>query len=69
MVYEPTPRVTDEAHLVCNHAGCRCEVGAGQDYCGDYCEQEPQTGMESRLHTCRCGHEPCGSVGDPATHT
>jgi hypothetical protein len=56
--------------MECNHLGCKCEV-AGQDYCGDYCQQEPQTDMEPefRPHTCRCGHDPCGSINDPATHT
>jgi hypothetical protein len=57
--------------MECNHLGCACEVVEGQDYCGDYCEKEPQTGMEPELHpfTCRCGHDPCGSINDPATHT
>ena len=53
----------------CNHVGCKCEVREGQDYCGDFCQKEPQTGMEFPLHTCRCGHKPCGAIGDPATHT
>ena len=55
--------------MKCNHVPCDCAVGEGQDYCGDYCGKEPQTGMESRPYTCRCGHEPCGSIADPATHT
>ena len=55
--------------MKCNHLACKCEIGAGQTYCGDYCEKEPQTGMETSPQTCRCGHDPCGSVNDPATHT
>jgi hypothetical protein len=54
---------------MCNRAGCECEVAKGEDYCGDYCRQEPYYGLESRLHTCRCGHDACGSVSDPAIHT
>ena len=58
-----------DVDMECNHVGCRCEVREGQDYCGDFCQQELSTGMEFPLHTCRCGHEPCGAIGDPATHT
>jgi hypothetical protein len=55
--------------LLCNHAPCRCEVDEGQDYCGDYCRQEPQTGMDAGPAVCRCRHAPCGSPNEPAVST
>ncbi len=64
-------RARVRGRMECNHIGCNCEVRDGRDYCGDYCEKEPLTDMEPELHpyTCRCGHDPCGSLSDPATHT
>lgn len=58
-----------ETKNLCNHAGCRCEIEPGEKYCGDYCREEPFTGMEQKPMSCRCGHEPCSSPEDPALHT
>jgi hypothetical protein len=64
-----TAQKDPESKDLCIHAGCRCEVEPGMHYCGDYCGQERQTGMEPQSMSCRCGHEPCGERSDPATHT
>lgn len=54
---------------LCNHIPCRCEVPPGQDYCSDYCREEPTTGLENRPIACRCRHEPCGTPADPGMAT
>jgi hypothetical protein len=41
----------------CQHAGCRCQVEQGQQYCGDYCRQHATEGHEE--HACECGHPDC----------
>jgi hypothetical protein len=48
--------------MSCAHAGCRCEVGAGESVCGDHCrEHAGQT--EHGDHACECGHAACESPG------
>lgn len=41
----------------CQHAGCKCQVDEGQQFCGDYCRQHSTE--EHEEHACECGHPAC----------
>jgi hypothetical protein len=46
---QPNPNLS----VKCAHAGCRCSVPPGQEYCSGYCEN--MIGAD----TCNCGHTEC----------
>jgi hypothetical protein len=42
----------------CQHAGCRCQVEQGQEFCSDHCREH--AGMADHgEHACECGHAAC----------
>jgi hypothetical protein len=52
----------------CAHPACRCEVPAGQTYCGPHCANKAaDPSVESEIR-CGCGHAGCsegGEAGEP----
>jgi hypothetical protein len=48
--------------MSCQHMGCKCQVEAGQDFCGDYCSQHAGD-MDHEEHRCECGHPACSMAG------
>jgi hypothetical protein len=42
----------------CQHTGCRCQVGTGESFCGDYCRDHAQH-AHTEEHACECGHPGC----------
>jgi hypothetical protein len=46
---------------MCAHAGCKCTVPAGTQYCSDHCAQAARGTPGGAAHggQCGCGHPAC----------
>jgi len=42
----------------CQHPGCKCPRPAADDYCGEYCRDAQQGGMDN---DCKCAHQECAA--------
>jgi hypothetical protein len=45
--------------MKCAHPSCACQVGAGKEFCSDYCSnavEQPGGALDER---CQCGHSDC----------
>jgi hypothetical protein len=46
--------------MTCQHEGCTCQVGEGEEFCSDVC-REHGAGAHGD-HACDCGHQDCAGT-------
>lgn len=46
--------------MQCEHSQCTCQVGAGEQFCSDYCRSASEALVDAPL--CECGHPECAGM-------